>query len=73
MSEYKFANLYRFEFNRQDKGSGHKFNVPEHLLKEFDDLFERCLNAKRFSEEYYDLITEFMNKFDRYMVDITNC
>ena len=55
------------KFNRKDE-DGHKFNVPEDLLEEFDDLFDRYVNSKFLSAEYYELEAEFCNKFGKYMV-----
>lgn len=54
-------------YNRKDD-DGHKFHIPEDLLAEFDALLANYRNAKRFSEEYYDLEAEFCNKFEQYMV-----
>ena len=55
-------------YNRKDD-DGHKFLVPEDLLTEFDDLFDRYCNAEFLSKEYYELESEFCNKFQRYMVN----
>ena len=54
-------------YNRKDN-DGHKFNIPEGLLEEFDYLFDRYCNAKFLSPEYYELQAEFCNKFEQYMV-----
>lgn len=53
--------------NRKDN-DGHKFNIPENLLGEFDALFESYNNAKRFTDEFYNLEAEFCNKFNQYMI-----
>jgi len=54
-------------YNRKDN-DGHKFNVPEDLLGQFDAVFERYCNAKRMSDEYYEAEAEFCNRFEKYMV-----
>lgn len=53
--------------NRSDN-DGHKFMIPQDLLEDFDSLLDRYSQAKRFTEEYYDLEAEFCNKFEQYMV-----
>lgn len=53
--------------NRKDN-DGHKFDVPDNLLALFDDLLDRYSRAKRFTDEYYDLESQFCNAFERYMV-----
>lgn len=55
------------DYNRKDN-DGHKFNVPQELLAEFDDLLDRYINAKFMSEEKFELEAEFCNKFQDYMV-----
>lgn len=54
-------------YNREDNDQ-HKFNVPEELLERFDSLLSAYTNAKRFTEEYYELEAQFCNEFEEYMV-----
>ena len=53
--------------NRKDD-DGHKFLVPEDLLSRFDELLDKLLSTKRFTQEYYDLEADFCNEFQQYMV-----
>lgn len=55
------------KYNRKDN-DGHKFNVPDELLDEFDAAFDRYSKAKRFSDEYYDAEADFCNRFEEYMM-----
>jgi hypothetical protein len=55
------------KYNRKDN-DGHKFLIPKDQLTEFDDLFNSYCNAKRFTDEYNDLESEFCNKFWQYVV-----
>lgn len=55
------------KYNRKDN-EGHRFNVPAELLIRFDELFDAYCRAKRFSDEYYDLETQFCNEFEQYMI-----
>lgn len=54
-------------YNRKDN-DGHRFLIPNELLSEFDDLFNRYCNTKFLSAEYYDLQAEFCNRFEQYMI-----
>ena len=54
-------------YNRKDN-DGHKFLIPEELIPEFDELFERYCSAPAFSELRYDLEAEFCNKFQEFMI-----
>jgi len=52
-------------YNRTDE-DGHKFNVPDELLEEFDRLMQLREDADWGSDEWYDLTATFNNQFDKY-------
>jgi hypothetical protein len=52
-------------YNRTDD-DGHKFCVPDELLKEFDRLDDLISEEKWGSDKWYDLVAEFNDKFDKY-------
>lgn len=56
-------------YNRKDN-DGHKFNIPDELLTEWDDLFLRYTSGryKESSNEYFELESKIYNKFNMFMV-----
>lgn len=54
-------------YNRKDN-DGHRYNVPEDLLEDFDSCLWLLCNAVFLSNEYYEAQTNFCNQFEEYMV-----
>lgn len=58
-------------YYRQDDDS-HNYIIPENQIKYFDEILDRLVSGTVHGDEYYDLESDFCNKFDRYRVDGVN-
>lgn len=54
-------------YNRRDD-DGHRYAIPEDQLLDFDTLQTAIEDSDWLSDQWYDLITEFNDKFHQYMV-----
>ena len=52
---------------RKDNDS-HRYEIPDELVDEFDQLFETYCNALRGTDAYWDAEDEFNNRFTQFMV-----
>lgn len=54
-------------FNRTDN-QGNKFLIPEHLLQDFDNLFDAYCSAQAWPDTKYELEEEFHQAFGSFLV-----
>lgn len=57
----------KINYNRTDTDC-HKYQIPDDLLAEFDRLDDAIQESEEWSDEWYNLCTEFNHKFFKYNI-----